>query len=367
MAVYLDTDRHALEHRPMLRARATPFATQADGDRAHSLHIGLINNMPDAALQETERQFHSLLAEACEGISIRLSFYAMPGIPREGLSARRVEKFYASTENLRDAHLDGLIVTGREPRTANLHDEPYWKSFTETLEWAKENTHSTIWSCLAAHAAILHMDGIQRIRSATKHSGVFNCTRVSDDMLMAGAPSQFKLPHSRWNGIAEKDLRSCGYSVLTRSAEVGVDTFVRHQKSLFVFFQGHPEYKLNALMLEYRRDVARYLRREIETYPTMPSNYFDRETTNALEALQSEAVNTRCKGLLAEISAKLKTSKLDNTWCATGACMYRNWIQYICRQKQLGQPNRKAVVSALADAKSTRLQIVSALNARSTI
>ena len=29
-----------------------------------------------------------------------------------------------------DQHLDGLIVTGREPLAANLMDEPYWETFT---------------------------------------------------------------------------------------------------------------------------------------------------------------------------------------------------------------------------------------------
>ena len=62
---------------------------------------------------------------------------------------------------------------------------------TRILEWARENTHSTVWSCLAAHAAVLHMDGIGRHRSADKHFGVFECVRVSEHPLLAGAPLRF--------------------------------------------------------------------------------------------------------------------------------------------------------------------------------
>ena len=61
-----------------------------------------------------------------------------------------------------DTRLDGLIVTGTEPKSKNLDDEPYWAALPQVIDWAREHTHSTIWSCLAAHAAVLHTDGIER-------------------------------------------------------------------------------------------------------------------------------------------------------------------------------------------------------------
>ena len=85
-----------------------------------------------------------------------------------------------------------------------------------------------------------------------------------DHPLMQGAPSQLRTPHSRWNEVREESLASTGYSVLTKSADAGVDIFVKQQKnSLFVYFQGHPEYEAQSLLGEYRRDVGRFLRREI--------------------------------------------------------------------------------------------------------
>jgi homoserine O-succinyltransferase/O-acetyltransferase len=48
-------------------------------------------------------------------------------------------------------------------------------------------------------------------------------------------------------------LGDSGYFVLTQSAEGGVDTFVKKKKqSLFVHFQGHPEYGAETLLKEYR-------------------------------------------------------------------------------------------------------------------
>ena len=240
----------------------------------------------------------------------------------------------------------GLIVTGREPLTPNLRDEPYWESFTKVLEWARENTLSTIWSCLAAHAAVLHLDGVSRIRSQHKHCGIFDCEQLSDHALTSGTPSRFKLPHSRWNGLPEDELTASGYKVLTRSADTGVDTFVKQQKSLFVFFQGHPEYESNTLLLEYRRDVGRYLRAETDTYPLMPRSYFNPQTRNALLALQEQAIACRQPELLAEVSNILTETSIENTWHSTASSIYRNWLQYMAVQKKLQLKNSAATLAA---------------------
>src|SRR5437868_11117171 len=108
--------------------------------------------MPDAALAATERQFITLLDSASDGVVIRLSLYALPDVLRSDSGRRHIDSFYLGIEDLWDRHLDGLIVTGTEPRASNLMDEPYWRSLTRVIEWAEHNTQSTVWSCLAAHA-----------------------------------------------------------------------------------------------------------------------------------------------------------------------------------------------------------------------
>jgi homoserine O-succinyltransferase/O-acetyltransferase len=305
-----------------------------------SVAIGLVNNMPDGALEATERQFLSLLDAASGDILVRLSLYAMPEIVRNEAGGRHVESFYANTEDLWGKRLDGLIVTGREPLSANLKDEPYWQSFTRLLEWAQENTYATVWSCLAAHAAVLHMDGVERIRSREKLSGIFECARLLDHALTAGTASSIKVPHSRWNGLPEDELTRRGYSVLTRTADAGVDTFVKRQKSLFVFFQGHPEYESNTLLLEYRRDAGRYLRGEASGYPSLPRDYFDEITINLLVAIEEKAKSGRSEELLTEVSTILGGRKIANTWHSTAAHIYRNWLEYICEQKLLSSPQQ---------------------------
>jgi homoserine O-succinyltransferase len=134
------------------------------------LTIGLVNNMPDAALQATERQFMRLLRQAAGNIRIDFHCFSLPSVRRSHTARWRVEKQYTDIADLGRLQIDGLIVTGAEPNTATLPEEPFWQDLTDMIDWAQTNTRSTIWSCLAAHAAVLHLDGIERQRLNTKCS-----------------------------------------------------------------------------------------------------------------------------------------------------------------------------------------------------
>src|SRR5205823_14428334 len=131
--------------------------------------------------------------------------------------------------------------------------------------------------------------------------------------------ARLRMPHSRWNDIPEDALTSCGYRVLTRSDAAGVDAFVKQRQSLFVFFQGHPEYEAQTLMLEYRRDIRRFLLRERETYPNMPEGYFDDATVEALTALRERAASDRREAVPADCPTAAAAGTGTNTVRATSA------------------------------------------------
>ncbi len=174
--------------------------------------------------------------------------------------------------------IDGLIVTGAEPVAETLPEEPYWRELTEVIDWAGSNTRSTIWSCLAAHAAVLHLDGIERHRLPTKCSGIYDCAKVTEDRLTRAIEAPLKVSHSRLNELRESELAASGYQILTRSEQAGVDIFARQGQSRFIFFQGHPEYDALSLQREYMRDVARFLSGERDDFPRIPAGYFEAET-----------------------------------------------------------------------------------------
>jgi homoserine O-succinyltransferase/O-acetyltransferase len=316
----------------------TPGASsQAAGKKlraAGDLEIALVVNMPDAALEATERQFRSLLEEAAGGVGVHLALYALPDVPRSEESRRHIRDFYSDVSELWSRELDGLIVTGTEPQKAELADEPYWGSLTRLVDWAEAHTHSTVWSCLAAHAAVQHLDGIRRRRLDDKRFGVFECARTCEHPLMAGAPASQRMPHSRWNDLRDDELSARGYQVLTRSAAAGVDTFVRQHNSLFVFFQGHPEYETVSLMLEYRRDIRRFLRQERETFPACPHGYFDKEALAAIAQLRERALVDRRESLIEEFPTAKFASTLRNTWRPAAVALYRNWLECISAKKE---------------------------------
>jgi homoserine trans-succinylase len=177
------------------------------------LTIGLVNNMPDAACEATERQFIELLRAAASDVVVLLKFFSVAAVPR----------------------------------------------------------------CEAAHAAMQYADGIVRERLSDKLSGVFDCEVTGDHPLVAGVAQRWLVPHSRLNDLPEAPLAAGGYRVLSRSAATGADTFIKEQDggSLFVFVQGHPEYDTDSLLREYRRDLGRFLRSEAGAHPQAPQNYFD--------------------------------------------------------------------------------------------
>jgi homoserine O-succinyltransferase len=306
--------------------------------------------MSAGALEATERQFTLILNSASKDFSIRLKRYFLPEVAQSEPAAVYRDLNYGSIESLWSAKLDGLIVTGREPLTPNLRDEPYWDSFVRVIEWARDNTCSTTWSCLAAHAAVLHMDGIQRVRSEEKKSGIFDCARISDHPIAANVPDRFRLPHSRWNGLAEPDLTGCGYEVITRIDNADVDCFIKQERSLFLFFQGHPEYQSETLLLEYRRDVGRFLRGESAAYPSIPQGYFDENTSRELFEIRRRATGQSHEETLAQLIEFFSATGQENAWHATASTIYRNWLEYISSEKELRTKTQHTVAATVPKA-----------------
>jgi len=239
---------------------------------------------------------------------------------------------YERTSGLPDAGLDGLIVTGLEPRAADLRDEDYWPTLARVIDWTAAAGTPTIWSCLAAHAAVLRLDGVRRRPLPAKLSGVFASEPVSDDPLTSGAPDPILTPHSRQNGLVEDELVRCGYRILTRSAGAGVDAFVRREGALALFLQGHPEYDADTLAREYLRDVGRFLAGRRPQHPRPPSGYFDLATEAELGALADASRARPDPARLASYVEAVERSAPTQTWRASAVWLYRSWLAEIAAQ-----------------------------------
>ncbi len=304
------------------------------GAGTECVRIAFLNNMPDSALEDTEIQFFELLDAASGDIPVRLKLHSLSGVPRGERGEQHLNAFYFSTDDLLNSRFDAVIMTGTEPRQPDLRSEPYWSALASVLDWAESNTVSTILSCLAAHAGVLHSDGINRHPLSDKQFGVFDFGEAANDQLTAGYGERVRFPHSRWNEVRADELTACGYRVLTQSVEGGVDSFVKKKKrSLFLHFQGHPEYGAQTLLKEYRRDIKRFLRAERETYPSMPKGYFDPTAAKLVNDFRDVALSDRSEKLMESFPEAALIGDLKSTWRSSAVSIYRNWLQYVISNK----------------------------------
>ena len=296
--------------------------------------VGLVNNMPDPALKFTELQIRDLLSRAAGRREVSLRIFSLPEVPRSPEGRRYTAEHHEPIDRLWNGNFDGLIVTGTEPRTERIEDEPYWPALAHLVDWADGHTTSSVWSCLAAHAAVYRLDGIARRAFDSKLFGVFDCTKVANHPLVGAGPSVWQVPHSRCNELPEQALVEKGYRILSRSDAAGADLFIKQRQSLFVFLQGHPEYDATALFGEYRRDVRRYLNGEAPQYPELPHGYFTDNASEALLAFRERALaRRRDTTLLEQFPAALVGRELAAPWRDAAARLYSNWLGYLARNQ----------------------------------
>lgn len=283
------------------------------------LSIGLVNNMPPAAIHTTERQFSDILTRAAhaQGVPFEIRFFRLAG-------ARPAH--YEQMDNLWSSQLDGMIVTGVEPRADTLPNEPLWQPLTRLIDWASQHTASVICSCLAAHAAVYYFDGVERRLNHQKIFGLFDSERLTEHVLLRDTRLKWRVPHSRWNDLSETDLLARGYTILAKSADAGVDMFIKQfARSLFVFIQSHPEYSVDTLLREYRRDITRFRNGEQLHYPNQPLNYFDHHIATELESIRGDY--DRGLTLLEQVD-------MPDSWSDTTIQLYGNWINYLLTMRR---------------------------------
>jgi len=305
--------------------------------------------MPDAALERTERQFFHLLGAAANDLLVRVNFFSLSGIPRGDAGDAHLRRSgYRSTRELANAELDALIVTGTEPRLPDLRLEPYWPELARLFDWVAGDGPSTVFSCLAAHAAVLHYDGIARQRLPEKRFGLFNHVVAGHDYFTAKLTPPLPVAHSRWHEVGEAALASSGYRILTWSPQAGVDLFVKRQRNDLLFWQGHPEYDPGTLGREYHRDIRRYLSGESEILPALPANYFAPAEAAQLELFRASAEFDRRESLIAEFP---NIRRRPDSSQPVAAPVFRAWLGQIVETKRRRRTRpRAAALSALAKA-----------------
>ena len=296
---------------------------RAANQEIRELHVGLLNMMPDAALEATERQFLRLVGESNPIAQFYVHPFTLPTLPRGEAARAHIAAFYESFDALRNAGLDALIITGANVTHANLADEPFWQPLIDVIDWAWDNVTSTLCSCLATHAVMQFRHQQQRVHQGDKVWGVFSHRVVAPNHpLVMDVNTRFDVPHSRWNAISRAQFDQAGVRVLVESETAGVHLAVSADGLRTVFFQGHPEYDTVSLLKEYKRDLSLAAQQKTAAWPPFPHGYFNAQA----QAVLNEYIVRLQAGENLAFPEALLLPQLDNTWHDTAEAVIGNWV-----------------------------------------
>lgn len=295
------------------------------------LHIGLLNIMPDAALEATERQFLRLVGSCNRIAQFHVHLFTFAEMKRGEKARRHIDAYYEDFETLKSQGLDALILSGANPTEPNIEDEAFWQPLMEVIDWAQDNVCSVMCSCLATHAVVQRLWGINRYKLTDKRWGVYS-NRVADikHPLIANINTRFDAPHSHVYEVNASQFEEKGLMVLASSRQADLHLAVSPDGFRFVFFQGHPEYDAVSLLKEYKREVTRYLDGTRDTYPAYPDNYLYDDAREVLSAYKKQVERARGDySRLAPFPDEELDRLVDNTWSDTGKAIVNNWLGLI--------------------------------------
>lgn len=300
----------------------------AEHQDIRALHVGLLNMMPDAALEATERQFFRLLDGANRVVQIHIHCFTVNALERGETATNHISKYYETFDALRETGLDALIISGANPTQSHFELEPFWPELCEVVDWAAENVTSVFCSCLATHAVWQHRYGIKRRLLADKCWGVFEHHAIEcEHPLVKHINTQFSVPHSRYNTVDPERLAEGGMHTLVSSDDVGVLLATSEDGFRFVFSQGHPEYDTASLLKEYKREISRFVLGDREDYPPFVNYYFCQQSRAILREHEAEIKAALANGsALPELPEDLLLARLQNVWRDTAHVIMANWI-----------------------------------------
>ncbi len=292
------------------------------------LHIGLLNMMPDAALEATERQFFRLVGESNQIAQFYMHPFTLAELRRGSKALEHIERYYESFRDIQQEGLDALIITGANVTRPDLSLEAFWEPLIEVIHWATGHVTSVLCSCLATHAVLQFQHGQRRQPLGFKRWGVYP-HRVVDRAhpLVNDVNTLFDVPHSRFNDISRAQFEAAGLHILVESEVAGVHLAVSADRFRVVYFQGHPEYDTVSLLKEYKREVRRYAHGEREDYPPFIENYFTETQRAILTEYRGRIEHERALGRpFSDFPEHLMAPGLDNTWHDTAEAVVGNWI-----------------------------------------
>jgi len=219
---------------PVLPSDAPSREAHSRSEAYAPIEIGIVNKMPDATLRTTERQFRDLLSAASLGLPVGLRLYSLPEVPRADAAHSHIGESYEDINELWSTQLDGLIVTGLEPQTSKLVDEPFcrnWSIGRKDLQFRRSGYVSRPKPPIFISMVLT---GTPSQKGSQASSTAVDPRIIA---ILSQIASQWCIPHSRYNEVKEDALVAKGYRILSPSRPKVSMYFIKQMSSLFVFCQ----------------------------------------------------------------------------------------------------------------------------------
>ncbi|HOO82637.1 MAG TPA: homoserine O-succinyltransferase [Alphaproteobacteria bacterium] len=311
MAVILPDGHPAIENLRQEGCKNVIPASQAPKDNV--VRVAVANTMSNVV--ETETQFARAFAES--GLNVELVFYSPStkiAAAHEKSDSKKEQhrlKYHKPLSEIRnDKTINGIVLTGfpganldLRQKTGSTDDKgnEFYNEFIDLLDYARKSNTPTLATCWAAHVALNHFYGIERLKREAKLTGIFELAVTNaNSPLVKGIEHKFPMPVSRYYYSDEIALRAQpNLNILASSEETGA-AIVSEKKGPFIYMSGHLEYLANTLLKELLRDFQK--KGTDAPYPENLDPFYQKRTW--------AAANTAFYSNLANLFNASRTNKL---------------------------------------------------------
>lgn len=233
-----------------------------------AIKIAILNLMPNKIVTE----FQLLRALSYSPLQLDIKLISMGSHKSKNTSELHLKTFYESLKEIEKEKFDGLIITGAPVETLAFEKVNYWKELKEIFEYSKENVFSTLHICFGAQAGLYYHYNIKKILLKEKMFGIYKNTVVNQNSLLTrGLDKNLWVPQSRYTGLNDEEIiKNTKLKVLMRSNESGIN-LIEANNLRQIFTLGHPEYDIDTLDIEYKRDLNKKIKISI------PKNYYQHD------------------------------------------------------------------------------------------
>ncbi|RKF14424.1 homoserine O-succinyltransferase [Alginatibacterium sediminis] len=271
--------------------------SRASTQNIRPLEVILLNLMPKKI--ETENQILRLLSNTPLQVNIKL--LRIDSRVSKNTPKAHIDSFYRDFDKIKTQNFDGLIITGAPLGQVDFEDVYYWEQIKEIIDWSCEHVTSTLFLCWAAQAALYHLYGMEKKTRDTKLSGVYqHRTLHPQNPLLRGFDDMFWAPLSRYAEFSALSIEQQSDLLVLADNQTAGTYLAASTDFRQIYITGHPEYDVDTLDQEYRRDLSEGLE------PVLPENYYsDNDVTKPPVA----------------------------SWRSHGHLLYANWLNYCVYQQ----------------------------------